>query len=60
MQEKYLSFLLKDCLKLEPSDTLFISYDSFINGDFKRDMDGLLQKINVQNVYFFERDSAIK
>lgn len=60
MQEKYLSFLLKDCLKLEPSDTLFISYDSFINGDFKRDMDGLLQKMNVQNVYFFDRDSALK
>ncbi len=60
MQDKYLSFLLKSCLKLESTDTLFISYDSFVNSAFKKDIECLLQKMNVKNVYFFDRNSALK
>lgn len=60
MQDKYLSFLLQGCLKLESTDTLFISYDSFVNSAFKKDIECLLQKMNVKNVYFFDRNSALK
>ena len=51
---------MEGCLKLTNSDTLFISYDSYVNEEFKKTLDAYLEQHKIKNVYFFDRDSQKK
>ena len=60
MLDKYIKLIMEGCLKLTNSDTLFISYDSYVNEEFKKTLDAYLEQHKIKNVYFFDRDSQKK
>ena len=60
MLDKYIKLIMEGCLKLTNSDTLFISYDSYVNEEFKKNLDAYLEQHKIKNVYFFDRDSQKK
>lgn len=60
MLDKYIKLIMGGCLKLTNSDTLFISYDSYVNEEFKKNLAAYLEQHEIKNVYFFDRDSQKK
>ena len=60
MLDKYIKLIMEGCLKLTNSDTLFISYDSYVNEEFKKNLAAYLEQHEIKNVYFFDRDSQKK
>ena len=56
MKEKYIELLLKRCLKIEDTNSLFVSYN-VVNKDFVKNVVKYANKLGIEDVYLDEEDS---
>ena len=56
MQEKYIELLLKRCLRIDESSSLFINYNA-INKDFALKVEEYAKSLGVKDIYLDEDDS---
>lgn len=55
MDEKYITLLLKKCLKFDKSKSLFVSYD-VINKDFANKVKEMAKSMGINDIYMEEKD----